>query len=327
MKTRHTISKLFTSVVFLVLVLTSCAPGVKTCRLAESMPLDHLTTKADLKFAELVKAKSNGRIQIQVFPNEEIGEEIDAYHMVKDDTLEFARTNIAIMSDISEYSTILLFPYLFENKDHLWATLNSPIGAAFYNDLRSANIEPLAYLDNGVRCIYTTTPVTKISDMAGLKFRVFKSKILEDAFFKMGTNPVPLSFGEVKRALEVGTIDGAENNLTSFYTSGHYKNAKYFLNDQHIIMPDLLYMNKKFFNSLTDEERGFITDAAKEASEYQRAEWASYEEQVSEILRAEGCVFSQPADINEFRRIADELLQDDYPQYTEIIQQIKEIKH
>ncbi len=306
-------------------ILSSCntTSQVKHLRLAESLPKGHLTTQADYKFAELVQQKSNGRMEVEVFPNEELVDDQGALKMVQEGTLEFAKTNVAIVASCSTYANVFSFPFLFDSKDHMLAVLNSDIGQRLKDELSACGITYLTAYDNGVRSIYSKQKITKISDMEGLKFRVLKSAFLEDAFFQMGTNPVPLALSEVDAALTSGVIDGAENNLATYYAMGHYKKAKYFFNDKHMIQPDLLYASKIFMDSLTKEDRAIIMEAAQEAGDFQRAAWPDYEEKIHEDLLQAGCVFSEPEDIQEFEQVADKLLNNYYPEYKGVVQEIK----
>jgi TRAP-type C4-dicarboxylate transport system substrate-binding protein len=153
----------------------------------------------------------------------------------------------------------------------------------------------LCYYDAGSRNFYTVRrPVLKPSDLRGMKIRVQLSKTAMDMVESLGGAPTPISFGELYTALQTGTVDGAENNLPSFHSSRHFEVCKHFSLDKHTRVPDVLIISTVVWNSLSDEEQGWLQQAADESAEYQRSLWDAETARVAEDVERQGVTIHHP---------------------------------
>jgi len=143
----------------------------------------------------------------------------------------------------------------------------------------SVGLRGLCYYDSGSRNFYTINkPILSPNDLIGQKIRVMKNKTSMDMIAAMGGSPTPIPWGELYTALQQHMVDGAENNVPSFYTNRHFEVCKYFVFDEHSRIPDMLFISEKVWNELTPEERGWVKEAAKASSDYQRKLWAEMTE-------------------------------------------------
>src|SRR5699024_9240004 len=132
----------------------------------------------------------------------------------------------------------------------------------------------LTYYDSGNRSFYNSKhPVKKPSDMKGLKIRVQKSEINVKMIKALGASPTPMDYGEVYSSLKSGVIDGAENNFPSYFTTGHYKAAKYFTEDEHVGVPEILMASKKTWDDLSADDKKVVKAAAKHSQKVERRAW------------------------------------------------------
>lgn len=112
-----------------------------------------------------------------------------------------------------------------------------------------------------------------------------------------GARPQPMAFPEVYSGLRTGTIDGAENNLATYFASGHYQAAPWFTIDEHARLPELIVGSPVAFAPLTAEDRALVRQAAAKAALFQRRAWSTYEIEIQNKLRAAGVTFLEPIDL------------------------------
>ena len=169
---------------------------------------------------------------------------------------------------------IFSLPYLFRDKTHYWQTLNGEIGKALLDAAEPFRFKGLGYFDAGSRSFYTTKKkVTSPEDLTGLKVRVMNSQTAVSMVNTMGGAATPVSWGELYTSLQQGVVDGAENNLPSFYYSKHYEVSKYLILDEHTSIPDVIVVGTHLWDKLSTEQKGWLEAAMQSATEYQRELW------------------------------------------------------
>ncbi|RME69441.1 MAG: TRAP transporter substrate-binding protein, partial [Verrucomicrobia bacterium] len=116
-------------------------------------------------------------------------------------------------------------------------------------------------------------PIRTPGDLAGVKIRVMNSRTAMEMIRVLGGSPTPIAWEELYTALQQGTVDGAENNLPSFYSSRHFEICRYFTLDAHTRIPDIVMLSEWTWERLTAQQRAWVTAAARDASAFQRAVW------------------------------------------------------
>lgn len=137
-------------------------------------------------------------------------------------------------------------------------------------------------------------PIRTPQDLKGLKVRVMESETAINMVKNLGGAPTPIAWGELYTALQQGVVDGAENNLTSFYLSRHYEVCKYYSFDEHTVIPDALLMSTYFWNNLSETEQMWVQEAADESIVFQRKLWAESEANARMELEKAGVIFNNP---------------------------------
>ena len=286
-------------------VLTLLASGceeeapkeTKILLLAETHSADHITTEADMEFARLVEEKSEGTLKIDVRTDGELGSETEVMSAIYNGELDLARVSMSSAGNESDIPGKVELPYLFRDRGHMWRSVEKFVGPALDLALSNHNAKIVTYLDSGARNLYTKNVINTEDDLKGLRIRTYTvSKLSSDYLSMLGINPTPLDFNEILSSLESNTIDGAENNIVSYYTSGHYKYAKNLLKIEYRRIPDMIVMNRSVYDSLTPSQQDIIDSAAKEVSIHQRENWENYELEIEEKLKAEGCNIMTPSE-------------------------------
>lgn len=241
---------------------------------AENQSEGYPTSMGAYYFADLVKERTNGRIQILVYPNAELGREADVINQMRFGGIDFARVSLSQLAEIDSTLNVLQMPYLYNDENHMWSVLDGEIGDYFLDEVESVDLVGLSWYDAGARSFYTVEkPIRRLEDMSGLKIRVQESELMIDMIECLGATAVPLSYEQVYSALELGSIDGAENNWPSYEDTGHYKVAGYFCEDEHTRIPEMQLCSAHTMSLLSDSDRAIILECAKESAEYERELW------------------------------------------------------
>lgn len=241
-------------------------------RLADTQPETYPATAGCVKFAELVKEQSNGRIEIEVLSGGQLGgDEKAIIEQVQFGAIDFARVNLAPMGEFSPMLNLLQMPYLFSGSDHLHAVIDSELGKKMLSGVESNNFVGMALYDAGIRNFYNhIRPITSMDDMKGLKIRVTQSALMMDAVEALGAVPTPMAYGEVYSSLQTGVIDGAENTWTSYDQNSHCEVAEYITLDAHNMPPEILIGSKMVMDRLSAEDQALLYKCAKESELWER---------------------------------------------------------
>lgn len=266
-------------------------------RLAEAHPTDYPTTQGDRKFAELVKERTNGRINIKVFDSGQLGEEKAVIEQVQLGAIDFTRISSSPLAEFNKAFGVYSLPYIFDNSDHMWKFLNTDVAQKMLTGLESSKLVGLSYMDGGSRSFYTKNPVKVPADLAGMKIRVQQNKINMDMIAALGASATPMNYGEVFSALQTGVIDGAENNAPSYLTANHMQAVKNYVLDNHQSVPEVLMASKATWDKLSPEDQKILKQAAKDATEFQKQAWAKFDKEAMDKLVAAGVVVTKVTDV------------------------------
>jgi tripartite ATP-independent transporter DctP family solute receptor len=275
--------------------------------------------------SQLVKEQTKGRIEIVVYPNSSLGSESSVVEMVKLGALDMGRVSISEVVEVNPNMEVLILPYIFRDDTHKWKVLDGPIGNSMLEGLSKANLIGLCFLESGYRSFYNTKrPIYRPTDLKGLKIRVQPSKIMIKLIEFFGAAAVPINYNEVYPALTAKAIDGAENNLPSFLSTGHYKIARYYSFDRHSSIPEVVLISKKIWSKLAASDQEIIKKAAKESVPYQRNLWDKFENESFLKLQQEGCKFNE-VDLEAFKQRFKSYYQMYDSKYLAIIDEINQV--
>lgn len=257
---------------------------------AENQAEDYPTTQGAYRFAELVKEKTGGKIEIQVNAGGILGDEKSVIEQMQFGGVDFARVSVSPLSEFVPKLNVLQMPYLYTGADHMWKVLEGDIGDDFLDSFDGSDLVALSWYDAGARSFYNSEkPIRKPEDLKGMKIRVQESVMMGRMIEMMGAIAVPTPYDEVYSALQTGKIDGAENNWPSYESANHYEVAKYFTLDEHTRVPELQIVSEVTWEKLTPEYQQIIRECAQESARYERRLWKKRSEASAEKVRAAGC--------------------------------------
>lgn len=301
----------FSVVLCAAVFLTAAAPPkaapepVVELRLAELHPDDHPTTQADYEFARLVDERSKGRIRIRVYTNSVLGQEVSVLEQLQFGAIDIARVSVAAVAVYVPRLRALQMPYLYRDDEHMWRVLKGDIGRELLASVSEAGFVGLGWFEAGARSFYSARkPIRSPADLRGLHIRVQEGSVMAEAVAAFGSSPVAMAFGEVYSAMQTGKIDGAENNASTYYTSGHYKIAPYYTLTEHVRIPEIIVGSSAAFASLSAADRLVIEKAAMDTIDFQRAAWARYERLALERARSGGVRVIEIRDTSLWKAVA-----------------------
>jgi TRAP-type transport system periplasmic protein len=244
---------------------------VKEFKLGTQNPKGHPIVTGAEKFAEIVAAKSGGKMKVNIFPGGVLGGDAPTISAVQGGTVDFSLQNSGILASQVKDFEIYDFPFLFANPKEVDAIVDGPFGQKMHAKLQDKGLVGLAYFELGFRNITNSKrPINSVADLEGLKLRVIPNAINVDWVKAVGANPTPMAFPEVYAGLESKAIDGQENPLTVINSNKLFEVQKHLALTGHQYNPQSLIASKKTWDALSAEERKVLQDAAAEAGAFQR---------------------------------------------------------
>ncbi len=291
---------IFMAVIF-ALIFTACSKAdsesQKTIiRVGHNQSQNHPTHLGLLAFEEYVEDKLGDKYDIQVYPSELLGSQIDMVQLTQTGAINICVASNAILETFNDVWEIFNFPYLFASSEAYHHVMDDPeIVKPIFESTREGGFEGVAWLDAGSRSFYTKDkPVNSPEDLKGLKIRVQQSPTNVRMMDLLGSSASPMGFGEVYTALQSGIIDGAENNEMSLTDNGHGEVCKYYSYDMHQMVPDIVIANYNWIEALPEEDRKVFDEGFEVLNEVQRKEWKIAVDKAKEKASEMGVEFIYP---------------------------------
>jgi len=294
-------------------------------------PEGYPTVAAVESLGKKLSAATNGRLSVAMYPAMQLGGEKEAIEQAQVGAIAFARVSVGALGPVVDDLNVFNLPYVFRNTEHAQKVMDGAIGKELLDKVTSSGkgIVGLCWMDAGARSFYDTKkPIKSMADLKGLKVRVMGNPMFVDMANSMGANGVAMGYDQVFTSLQTGVIDGAENNPPSFVFDNHYQVAKYYTIDEHLIVPEMLVMSKKIYDSLSKDDQALIMKYAREAQMEERKLWEIYEKQAMDKAKASGVQILKMSDSDK-KQMQDAVkpVWDKYgPKYAAMIKRIQDVK-
>ncbi|ADE11644.1 TRAP transporter substrate-binding protein [Sideroxydans lithotrophicus] len=228
--------------------------------------------RAAEKFKQLAEELTKGRVKVEVYPNSQLykdREELEALQLGSVQMLAPSMAKFGPMG-VREFELFDL-PFLFPNSTVLHRVMDGEVGSKLFAKLDTKGVTGLAFWDNGFKQMSANRPLHNVGDFKGLKMRIQSSKVLEAQMRALGAIPQVMAFSEVYTGLQQGVVDGTENPVSNFYTQKMNEVQKDMTISNHGYLGYAVVTNKKFWDGLPADIRSELTEAMKEATEYERS--------------------------------------------------------
>ena len=266
--------------------------------------IDHPQGLGAQKFAEVVEKKSGGKIKVKIHASGALGGEQQVAAAMQGGTVEVSMMSPAqIVGTIKEF-VVLDFPFSFANEAQADAVLDGPFGQRLMDYMPAKGWVGLGFMEQGYRSISNSKrPINKLEDIKGLKIRTILNPLYVDMLNALGANAVPMPFPELYTALEMRTVDGQENPETSVDANKFYEVQKYFSGTRHIYNPQMMMVSKKFWDTLSADEKKIFQDATIEARDTQRKAARAMTERSRKTMTDHGMLLNEidPAELAKMK--------------------------
>lgn len=241
-----------------------------TLRLSHQMAEDHSINQTALEFARLVKEKSEGKMQIDVYPSATLGTEAENLQALTNGTLDMGIIAAEFYSNYVPEAGILCLPYMYDGYDDANEKLEGEAGDMVADlILQETDVKVLDYYTLAFRQIFTVDrEINTVDDMKGLIIRIPDSTTYKTTFEQLGASPTPVAWGETYTALDTGVVAAVENIPESILSASMQEVCKYVNVTNHLIAPTTFSISNKVFSALTEEQQNILLEAAQEASAY-----------------------------------------------------------
>lgn len=241
------------------------------------------------EFARLCNEKSNGAIEIEVFNGGVLGQERDTIEGLALGTCDFVICSSATLSNFTTTQNIFDLPFLFESTAKARGVLDSAVGQELLDTLSDVGIKGLSYWENGMYILGATKPVTKVSDMKGLKVRTIESNLQADIYKCFDATSVVLAWGDVYTSLQNGACNVTTTTLPNMYSAKQSEVATHITQAGHIYGPAPLLMSQATWDSLPADIQQIVQEAANEAKLVERSAVDAALADAIDKVTADGC--------------------------------------
>lgn len=245
------------------------------------------------KYAQIVSAKSGGKIKVTGYPNATLGNEIQSMSSAQGGILEMTIVSTAGAAGNVKELAIFDLPFIFRSEKEADAVVDGEVGQSLLKKFSEKNLIGLCYMDYGFRQVTNNKhPVKRLEDFRDLKIRTLQNRVYIDIFKALGATPLPLPYPETYTALETKAIDGQESSYLVTKSSSYQDIQSYVSETRHVYLPAVVMVSKKFWDRLSTDEREVLDSSCKEAQAYHREVSRKMEAEVVKDLIKGGMKFN-----------------------------------
>jgi tripartite ATP-independent transporter DctP family solute receptor len=263
---------------------------------ANNLPLAHPMNVRAKEMADAIRAETKGRVDIEIFPNNQLGSDTDMLSQVRSGGIEFFTLSGLILSTLVPAAAITGIGFAFSDYDAVWKALDGDLGAYVRREIAKSNLVAMEHIwDNGFRQITSSSkPIQTADDLKGFKIRVPVSPLWTSMFKALDASPASINFNEVYSALQSKVVDGQENPLAIISTAKLYEVQKYCSLTNHMWDGFWFLANGKAWERLPEDLRTIVARHVNAAGMKERVDVAALNATLQKDLAAKGLVFNQP---------------------------------
>ena len=272
------------------------AQAASSYKISTNVPVGHPVANRLEAAAKSIKDDTNGEIDISLFPNSQLGGDLEVISQVRQNAIQFMTMGTAQLSNLAPVASLSGVGFAFSDTDNAFKAMDGEVGGLVRKALNDVGLHTFNEIfDNGFRQITTSSkPIEKPSDLKGVLIRVPPSPLSTSMFKAFGAAPQSISYGEIYTALQTKLVDGQENPLQLVYTSKFYEVQKYASMTNHSWDGFWFCTNGAFWKRQSQATQDILTKRFREATLAARADIASLNESVRAKLVTAGMSFVEP---------------------------------
>jgi tripartite ATP-independent transporter DctP family solute receptor len=244
--------------------------SAETFRLGHHQPVGGIFDQAAHRFADSVKEQTQGRVEVQIFPAAQLGQEREAYDLLSQGAIDMTLTSAGFLAKDFPPMAVTGLPFIFRSWDHAKSALRGEFGTELAKGVREAgNVEVLAYLGGGFRdMLFRGEPITETAGMSGIKMRSPEDFVWIRMYELLGAKPTPVTLGEIYTAMQTGVASGLDMPATFTLDLKLYEVTNSLVKTGHMFTPIALAVNKDVFAAFSAEDQEIVRAAALEATDW-----------------------------------------------------------
>ncbi len=271
-------------------------------KFANNLPDSHPLNVRAKEMSAAIKTETNGRFDLQIFPNNQLGSDTDMLSQIRSGGIEFFTLSGLILATLVPAASINGIGFAFANYDAVWKAMDGDLGAYVRGEITKANLVVMDKIwDNGFRQTTSSTkPINGPDDFKGFKIRVPVSPLWTSMFKAFDASPASINFSEVYSALQTKIVEGQENPLALISTAKLYEVQKYCSLTNHMWDGFWFLANKRAWEKVPEDVRTIVAKNINAAAVKERVDTEKLNATVREELTGKGLIFNQP-DVAPFR--------------------------
>lgn len=253
-------------------------------------------------FKDELEAALPGRVEVQLFPNRQLGDDKEILEGLQFGTIDLGIITNAVVANLEPTYQLVDLPFLFGSAEQAHSVLDGAVGQQLAENLSAHGVVSLGAAEGGFRnMINNTRPVRTPEDVEGVKYRTMQNPVFIEMFSSLGGSPVPMAWGEVFTAMQQGTVDGLEIPASVVNSNNYAEVTKYLSFTRHTYSAIHLLMSERSLDRLPEDVQQAVLDAGRAAIVEQRKAVAAAEADVVEALKAQGMEINDIEDVSAFR--------------------------
>jgi tripartite ATP-independent transporter DctP family solute receptor len=298
--------------VFIYSIFFLSFSGITGCEESERQPVyilraghvantDHTWHKALEYFSEIVLERSEGKILIEIYPNEQLGKEVELIRSIKTSIADITITagTLQNWTDIVAFSDM---PFIYRDTIHMKKLADGPLGKQMEERiLEETGLRIITYFQRGPRHLTSNRPIRSPSDLNGLIIRIPNVPSYTVAWKALGANPTPMALSEVFTSLQQGTIEAQENPLAMISSTNLYEVQNYVNLTAHLLSWAYVVIGNEKFQQMPVSMRNILLNSARDMQRYEHQLFLKNEETLRQDLEEKGMTFVE-VDKESFRK-------------------------
>lgn len=263
-------------------------------RIGHGLPATHPVHPSMQHFADIVGERTAGALEIALFPDGQIGQEVNLLAQVQAGKLDFVKVSASVLERTASAYRVLSLPFVFRDHDHWLRVTTNSVGESILASTASIGLVGLTYYDAGARSFYGRKPIDHPDDLKGLKIRIQPSPTMAQLMRLFGAEGVEMSWDQVYTALRLGLVDGAENNVSALIVGKHGEVVSHYSRNEHTMVPDVFLISAQRWRSLTPAHQTIMREAALASYRRMNELWSAFEAEARNTAVRMGVTFTQP---------------------------------
>jgi tripartite ATP-independent transporter DctP family solute receptor len=255
------------------------------------------------RFAEVVAEETDGQVRVEIFPNNQLGDEKEMIEGLTLGTLDITVPTNGVLTNFIDELSIFDLPFLFDDRAHMYRVMDGEVGDKLAESMQDRGFRLLGFYEAGIRHIISKDPIYSIEDLQNDKIRTMQIPAHVASFNAFGANATPLAYSELYSALQSGVVDGAEAAYTNYQSKRFYEVAPFLAEVSWTALVADLVMSESRFQSLPENVQQALLKAGRESAQYEREIYAASDAALRTEVIAEGVTVTKP-DIEPFRQSA-----------------------